>query len=153
MLNLVKENLTKAMKARNTLEIGVVRMLLSNMQTLEATQGKAMTEDQAISVVKKLINQNNEEIATRTGHEQYAENIAKLQAENVILETYLPNFLSAEQIKAVLCTDENWPQIKSAKNAGAAIGVAMKLLKPVGAVEGNTVKAVVAEVYVSGEGT
>lgn len=153
MLSRVKENLTKAMKARNMLEVNVVRMLLSNMQTLEATQGKEMTEDQGISVVKKLINQNNEEIATRTGHEQYAETIAKLQAENLILETYLPNFLSAEQIKAVLCTDENWPQVKSAKNAGAAIGVAMKLLKPVGAVEGNTVKDVVAEVYASGERT
>lgn len=151
MIVQVRENLTKAMKARNTVEMGILRMILSAIQSLEATQGKALTEDQGISVVKKLINQNNEEIEFRSGNEQYAAGIERLNAEIVILTTYLPIFLSADKIKEVLCTDDNWPQIKSAKNAGAAMGVAIRLLKDVGAVEGQTVKNVVAEVYASGE--
>lgn len=145
MLALVKENLTKAMKARSAIELGTVRMLLSNLQTLEATQGKSATEDQCISVVKKMINQNNEEIKTRTGYEQYVEQIAKLHAENAILATYLPAFLSAEQISSIL--NESIDQIKAAKNAGAATGVAMGLLKSHGKVEGQTVKDIVAQLY------
>lgn len=141
----VKENLTKAMKARSMVEVTTLRVLLSNFQTQEATQGKALTEDQEISVVKKLIKQNEEEIATRTGHDQYAEAIAKLQAEIAVLSVYLPSFLSADKITAVL--SENIDAIKAAKNAGAATGVAMKLLKDHGKVEGQTVKDVVEKLY------
>lgn len=147
MLAKLKENLTKSMKARNTLEMGVLRVLISNIQTLEATQGKSLTEDQGISVVKKLINQNNEEIASRTGHEQYVSNIEKLNSENAILATYLPSFLAVEKIKDILSEEGNLSQIKAAKNAGQAIGIAIKLLKPFGAVEGQSVKDIATVLY------
>jgi uncharacterized protein YqeY len=166
MLTKIRENLIKAMKAQNKLEISVLRVLMSNIQSAETISGKSLTEDQAISIVKKLINQNNEEINSRSGNfedrettaeqkaallSQYADNITQLQAENVILAAYLPDFLSADKIKDILQMDAHWGQIKSAKNLGGAIGVAMKLLKDCGKVEGQTVKDVVTAIYASGE--
>jgi len=147
MINRVKENLTKAMKARNSIEMGALRMLLASMQTLEATQGESLNESQGISLVKKLINQNNEEISARAGHDEYSDTIAKLQAENVVLGTYLPNFLSSEKITEIL--SDHLPRMSSAKSSGAAVGVAMKILAPHGAVEGKTVKDVVDILYMN----
>jgi len=140
------------MKARNALQTGIIRVLIGRLQTLEANQGKALTEDQEISIVKSLIKQNNEEIADRQGHEQYIETIAKLKAENVILETYLPYFLPAEQIKATLWMPENLSQIIAAKNDRAATGVAMRILKPIGKVDGQMVSDIVTEVYANAHG-
>jgi uncharacterized protein YqeY len=73
------------------------------------------------------------------------EGIARLNAEIVVLKEFLPDFLSVEKIREVLAL--NKAEIDAAKNAGAAVGVAMKILKPIGAVEGTTVKDVVSSIY------
>ena len=134
-----------------------MRVLLSKLQT----SGKE-TDEAIISNVKTLISQNEEEIETRNGRVKVKDEngvetirtvaitgqeneIRRLQAENEILKEFLPDFLSADRIKEIL--QQHQAEINAAKNAGAATGVAIKLLKPHGAVEGQTVKDVVAAIY------
>lgn len=151
----IKERLVQAIKASDNDAKNAIRALLSKLQT----SGQE-TDEAVISSAKMLIKQNEEEIETRhgrvkladgsirevsvTGQENY---ISHLNAEIVVLKEFLPSFLSADKIKEVLVLSSNKIQIDAAKNAGAAVGVAMRILKPIGAVEGNTVKDVVASIY------
>lgn len=155
LLMQVKNRLLEAMKSQDATAKNAIRALLSKLQT----SGKETDED-VISAVKMLIKQNDEEIETRQGRvkmpdgsikevqvtDQEAE-IQKLQNEIVVLKDFLPNFLSSDQIRTILRLSENNLQLNAAKNVGAAIGLAMKVLKSHGAVEGNTVKEVVTETY------
>ena len=73
--------------------------------------------------------------------------IPDMEAQNVVLNSFLPTFLSADKIKEILSLPLHLSEIKACKNAGAATGTAIKILKPHGAVEGATVKEVVASLY------
>ena len=155
----IKERLIQAMKANDANAKNAVRAILSKLQT----SGQE-TDDAVISCVKMLISQNEEEIETRSGRVKITnpdkttyirevavsgqeEGIARLNAEIVVLKEFLPDFLSADKIREVLALPLNKSQVDAAKNAGAAVGVAMKILKPIGAVEGSTVKDVVSSIY------
>lgn len=123
-------------------------MLLSNIQTMEATQGP-LNEDQFISVVKKVIGQNEEEIGVRKIRNTADDvaSIAKLESENNIFRAYLPVFMSEEEINDILTKPEILMQIMGAMKVGAAVGIAMKTLKAYGKVEGETVKRIVENLY------
>ena len=151
----VKERLIQAMRANDSNAKNVIRVLLGRLQTTGQE-----TDEVVISSVKMLIKQNEEEIQTRSGNVKMSDgtirevvvtgqedNIKRLQAEIVILKEFLPAFLSPERIKEILTSPENQLQINGAKNVGAATGVAMKLLKSIGAVEGSVVKEVVGAIY------
>jgi hypothetical protein len=151
----LKERLTQAMKASDTSAKNAVRAVLSKLQT----SGQE-TDEAVISSVKMLIKQNEEEIETRNGRVKMPDGsikevavsgqeneIARLNAEIVVYNEFLPDFLSADKIKEILALPLHQLQINAAKNAGAATGVAMKILKPHGATEGGTVKDVVAAIY------
>jgi hypothetical protein len=151
----LKERLTQAMKASDTSAKNAVRAVLSKLQT----SGQE-TDEAVISSVKMLIKQNEEEIETRNGRVKMPDGsikevavsgqeneIARLNAEIVVYNEFLPDFLSADKIKEILALPLHQLHINAAKNAGAATGVAMKILKPHGATEGGTVKDVVAAIY------
>lgn len=123
-------------------------MLLSNIQTSEANHGP-LNEDQFISVVKKVIGQNEEEISvrrTRNSSDDVA-TIAKLEAENTVFSAYLPTFMSENAIYDILNQPEILSQILAAPKVGAAVGIAMRTLKAHGKVEGETVKKIVESLY------
>lgn len=156
LLETIKQRLVQAMKAGDGPAKAACRMLLSKAQTSNQT-----TDDQVISSAKSLIKQSQEEIETRMGRVKLDDGtvkevavtgdqtaaIADLRGQIAVLESFLPTFLTSEQIKALLTTPENQQQINAAKNAGAATGTAMKILKAHGAVEGQTVKDVVSSIY------
>lgn len=161
LIEKVKEKLTQAIKSQDTIAKSVMRAILSKAQNSGIT-----TDSSIVSTVKMLINQNEDEISSRSGRvpirdektgeiKEYKQvevlnqedEIKRLNAEILLLKEFVPVFLSAERIKEILT--ESQEQILSAKNSGAAIGVAMKVLQPFGAVEGNTVKSVVTTMWVS----
>ena len=151
----IKERLTQAMKASDTNAKNALRSLLSKLQT----SGQE-TDEAVISAVKMLIKQTEEEIETRNGRIKMSDGsikevavsgqegqIERLNAEIKALKEFLPDFLSADKIKELLSLPLYLNQINDAKNIGAATGVAMKILKPLGAIEGTTVKDVVGAIY------
>ena len=147
----IKEDLKTAMKTGDNNAKVALRVLLAKLQTI----GKD-SDDAVISTVKTLVKQTEEEIASNKGQikmddgtirqvpiVQDNEKIAELQKELIVLNRFLPEFLSLEKIKEILQLPENLFQIKESKNDGAATGLAIKLLKSYGPVEGNTVKLAV----------
>lgn len=142
----VRQQLVAAIKGDKDTEKAVLRVLLGEIQTAEARQG-SLSDEQAANIVRKIIKNNNEtlEVLRKNPSEQNNESASRLETENRILEQFLPQTLSPEEISQLLSQSEIRPQIIAAKNDGAAMGVAMKFLKDKGAVEGNVVKEVVAQ--------
>lgn len=153
MMESLRARITAAMKARNP-EKDILRVYLGKLQEIESKEGSdKLTDERCIAVARNIINGNNDAIASvvSEGKTPPAEWKSKLEAENVVMQTFLPNYLTADEIKAAIdpATVEG---IKKAQNDKAAMGVAMKFFKtkPDLKVEGNTVKDVVAAIWNEG---
>ncbi len=130
----IKQEITKAMRAGDTLRRDVLRVALGELQLEEGRQGRPLPDDEAQRIVRKLI-KSNQETMEASGPGERAD---RLRAEIEALESLLPQALSVEQIVAAL--EPVADQVRAAGNDGQATGVAMKHLKSSGAaVEGRDV--------------
>lgn len=141
------------MKERNP-EKDILRVYLGKLQEIESKEGgDKLTNERCIAVARNIINGNNDAIQSvvAQGKTPPADWKAGLEAENAVMGTFLPNYITADEIKAAFdaATIE---AIKKAQSDKAAMGVAMKFLKskPDLKVEGNTVKDVVAAIWHEG---
>jgi hypothetical protein len=140
LVDTLKSRAAAAMKAKDSVAMSILRLALGEIQTAEARSGKALTDDEAAAVVRKLLKSNEETL----GHAQ-GEQRATLEKENEILRSVLPAGLTPDQIAEMLAPVAD--AIKAAKNDGQATGVAMKHLKSTGAsVQGNDVAVAVKKI-------
>ena len=127
-----------AMKAKDTVATTILRLAQSEVQALEARQGRALTNDEELGAVRKLVKSNEETLAASTDDGERA----TLKREIEILKEILPQSMSTEAIAAALAPVAD--AIRAAANDGQATGVAMKHLKAAGAtVTGNDVAVAV----------
>lgn len=124
----IKKRMLQAMKSGNTLEKEILRVALGEIQTQEARVSKAMSDEEAGAVLRKLIKNNQETLDVSESAEQ-KDQLAK---EIAVLESLLPKALGVDEIVAALATVAD--AVKAAGNDGQATGVAMKHLKAAGAV-------------------
>lgn len=134
ILDDIKKRITEAMKAKKVVEREILRLAMAEIQQIEVRTGTPPTDEEAAKVVKKLLKSNGETLAAGPSAEQRA----RLDEENLILESLLPKTWDAARIAAELADVAG--EIKAAKSDGQATGVAMKHLKAKGApVEGKDV--------------
>lgn len=145
LLETLHAKLTEARKARNTLQMNVLQVLLGDASMVEARTGKKATDEEIDKMVRKLVVGNNEtmELLRQKGMASNPDYTRRTE-ENAFLTTLLPQSLSVAEIKAALA--EVVDAIKGAKNDGQATGVAMKHLKGKNLkVQGEDVSAAVKE--------
>tara|TARA_B100000941_G_C28170284_1_gene381882 strand:- start:51 stop:488 length:438 start_codon:yes stop_codon:yes gene_type:complete len=134
----IKQRIVQAMKNKNEVERDILKLVKGEVQTLETRQNKTLNDEQVSSIVRKLMESNEETIA---GHTDSLV-IEKLKQENEILDSLLPTVMTQEEILQKL--DPISEDIKSVDKEGQAIGMAMKALKSAEMpVLGNDVKEVV----------
>jgi uncharacterized protein YqeY len=149
----IKEQITAALKAKDDVTKNVLRTVLGEVGSIEMSAnqaGKPISDEQVCKVIRKVQQANTETLqhlrASVEGKPLLTEPTAQaalLEKENQILESFLPKLLTLDEIKAKL---SGLAEIKEAKNAGQAVGLAMKHLKAAGdAVDGNDVKKAVEE--------
>lgn len=137
----IKKRMIEAMKAKRDLERDILRVALGEIQNAE-NRGQVVTDDEAAKIIRKLIKSNSETLASAG---ERAELKTKLEEENKILESLLPQQWSIDRIVQELAGLAD--QIKAAKSEGQATGVAMKHLKSQGApVEGKDVGEAVKKI-------
>ena len=121
----LKDEMKNAMRAKDKLRLGVIRMALSAVKQGEIDNNLEATDDNIIAILTKMVKQRKESIKMFTdgGRDELAANEA---AEVVALEFFLPQPLNAEEI-AKLITD-------AIADTGAAsmadMGKVMAILKP-----------------------
>ena len=127
----LKKRITQAMKDRDEVAKDVFRVALGDIQTQEHRINKALSEEEAVAIVRKLVKSNEETMAASSG-----ERAATLRREIELLSTLLPKRMTLDEIVAAL--EPQREAIRAAKNDGQATGIAMKHLKGSGAAfDGN----------------
>lgn len=124
----ILEDLKNAMKAQDKKTLSVIRMVKGAMQMEELNKKAELNDDEVISVIAKQIKTRKESIAEyEKGNRE--DLIEATQEEIEILNKYMPEQLSEEEIKKVI--DEIFEEVKpsSIKDMGKIMGVATSKLK------------------------
>lgn len=138
----LQAKMTQARKAGDKEALSLLSVILGDLSTLKARNNKDVTEDQVENLIRGLRDKNNETLALLAGKGREADEI-RLKTENAYLTSLLPTTLTVEEIKVALAEIKD--DLLAAK-AGAAVGVAMKFLKPKGLkVLGDDVKIAVEQ--------
>lgn len=142
----IREDLKTAMKAKDTLVTGTLRMLLSAIQN-EETSGSAhaLTDEEFLKVVAREVKKRGEaaEIFTANGRDELA---AKERAEADVMSRYLPKQLGDDELNNLV--DDAVAQVKAdlgedptVRNMGQVMKIANA--KAAGAADGKRLSAAV----------
>ena len=138
----LNESMKTAMKARDTLRLSAVRMVLSMVKNREIDQKKDLNDQDVIEVISTLAKQRRESIRMyREGSRP--DLVEKEEAELEILLGFLPVQLSTAEIEALVDRIISETGAQGAKDMGRV----MKALTPLtaGKADGKTVSETVKQ--------
>lgn len=144
----IKASLKDAMKAKEEVRLRVIRHIMTAATNELVATGRTpqniLTDEETLTVIKRLAKQRKESIL------QYeAANRPELaepeKVELVVLETYLPQLMSQEEIKPVAEAKKAELGIDDKAKMGMLVGAVMKELA--GQADGGDVKEVVESLF------
>lgn len=144
----IKNQLKEAMKAKEEVKLRVVRSLLTAfMNELVATNRTPqdmLTDDETLAVIKRAAKQRKESITQyeAAGRDDLA---APEKEELTILEDYLPQLMSQDEIRPIAEAKKAELGIDDKSKMGVLIGAVMKELG--GTADGGDVKAVIESLF------
>jgi uncharacterized protein YqeY len=99
----ITEDMKSAMRAREADRLSTIRMLLAACKQREVDERIVLDDAAVIGIVDKLIKQRKDSIAAFTQANR-TDLVEKESAEVKVLEAYLPQRLSADEIAAAIGT-------------------------------------------------
>lgn len=141
----IESDLIAAMKAREEVKLSTLRMLKSAIGAFEVSgkQKVVATEEDVLSILKREVKKRKESIRQfQEGGRQDLVNVE--QAELDVLETYLPDVMSEEDVKKVVEATVAEMGATGLSDMGKVMGVVMGKLG--GQAEGGMVKQLVQSV-------
>jgi uncharacterized protein YqeY len=101
LLDTIVSDMTEAMKAKDAGRTGTLRMVKASLMNRKIEKGADLTDDEITKALQSLVKQRRDSI------EQYenagrSELAAKEQAEIDVIEAYLPQAASADEIAAAV---------------------------------------------------
>jgi len=97
----ITEDMKNAMRAKETARLGTIRLLLAAMKQREVDERIELTDADIISVIEKMLKQRRDSIAAYESANR-ADLADVEKAEVTVLQTYLPQQLSEDEIKVIL---------------------------------------------------
>ena len=121
----ISEDMKSAMRAKDTVRLGAVRLLLAAIKQKEIDE-RSEPDDAAITgIVEQLIKQRKDSISQFQAAGR-GDLVAAEQAELAVLQAYLPEQLSSAEIEAAVAAAIAESGATSARDMGKVMG----LLKP-----------------------
>lgn len=140
----IREDMKTAMKARDDLRVQTLRGALAAFTNELVAKGRKPTEELddagAITVLKRLVKQRKDAAEQYTAGNR-PELAQKEQAESAIIETYLPQMASREDVERVVRAKIAELGVSDKSGIGKLTGAIMKELG--GNADGNLVKDVI----------
>jgi uncharacterized protein YqeY len=97
----ISEDMKNAMRAKDTARLGTIRLLQAAMKQKEVDERVTLDDTAVIAIVDKLIKQRKDSVAAFV--QANRQDLADVeQAEIGVLEVYLPQRLSADEITAAV---------------------------------------------------
>lgn len=140
----IQSSLKDAMKAKDQVKLRVVRSLLTaftnELVATNRTPQDVLNDDEALAVIKRAAKQRKESI---TQYEAAGRNELAVpeKEELALLETYLPQMMTKEEIAPVVEAKKSELGIEDKSKMGMLVGAVMKELA--GKADGGDVKEVV----------
>lgn len=99
----ITEDMKTAMRAKDSVRLGTIRLLQAAMKQKEVDERVELDDAMVIAIVDKLIKQRKDSVAAYLTAQR--QDLADIEsAEMKVLEVYLPQRLSAEEITAAVKT-------------------------------------------------
>ena len=142
----IGEDIKTAMKAKDKIRLetvrGIKKAILEKEVALRPKGQDSLTEEQEIELLAQQAKQRRDSIEqfTNAGRNDLAD---KEKQELAILESYLPEQLSDEELDSIVSQIIADTGATSAKDLGKVMGAAMKHLK--GKADGKKIQALVKE--------
>jgi uncharacterized protein YqeY len=140
----LNDDLRRALKERDQCRSSVIRLLLSAIHNAEIARRDSLEDSDILGVIAKEVKQRKESIeAFKKGNRQ--DLVAQEEAERAILETYLPQQMSRDEIVAIASKVINEVSAQGPRDMGRVMGKLMPQLK--GKADGKIVNEVVTELF------
>jgi len=120
-------DLTAAMKAKDANRLSVLRMVKANIMNRQIEKGADLTDEEITKALQSLVKQRKDSIDQyeKAGRAELAE---KEQTELVVLEEYLPQAASKEEIEQAVTDAINETGASSIKEMGVVMKAAQAKL-------------------------
>ncbi|MGX7329200.1 GatB/YqeY domain-containing protein [Enterococcus bulliens] len=142
LLSTLNDDMKTAMKAKDKERLSVIRMLKASLQNEQIKVGHELNDEEELTILSREMKQRRDSLTEfeKAGREDLVE---KIKGEIIIVEKYLPQQLTEEEIRQIVSDAIVKTNATSAKEFGKVMGVVMPQVK--GKADGNQVNAIVKE--------
>lgn len=120
MFEKITKDLTEAMKAKDTFRTSVLRMLKSALKNEEINKKSPLTDDEVLSIIKKQVKTRKDSMNEYISYNRM-DLADSLQKEIDILNEYLPEELSDEELEKIVKETITKVNAESIKQMGLVI--------------------------------
>ena len=142
LLESLQKDMIAAMKAKDKVKLGAIRMLKAAVVNEQIEVGHDLSSDEEIAVLSRELKQRKDSLEEfkNAGRDEAVQN---LKNEIKVVESYLPEQLSEDEVKTIV--QETIDQVGATSKAdfGKVMGAVMPKLK--GKADGKLVNATVKE--------
>ena len=122
LIDRIKEDMKASMKAGNKARLGVIRLILASIKQVEVDERIQLDNDRVILVLDKMLKQRRESIRLFADAGRH-DLVAIEEAEILVIQDFLPQVLSEEEIDAMVSDAVFESGAESVKDMGKVMGL------------------------------
>jgi len=140
LLKKLQDEMKAAMKSGDKERLSTIRMLISEIKKVQIDKKKELSDEEIIQILQRYAKQRKESIKqyTEAGREDLAQ---KEERELKIVQEFLPQQLSEEEIEKIVEEAISETRASSMKDMGKVMKVVMEKVK--GRADGSLVSSIV----------
>jgi uncharacterized protein YqeY len=124
------DDLKVALKASNRLKVSVLRMAKAATKNKQIEKGGELTDDEVVAVLSSMVKQRRESVEQFT-KAQRTDLAGKEEEEITILQTYLPQQLSREELDRIILDALRESTVRNVQDIGKVMRILMPRIKGV----------------------
>ena len=123
----ITEDMKTAMRAKDSVRLGAIRLLLSAIKQREVDERIELTDGDVISVIEKMLKQRRDSIAAfELANRTDLADIEKFEV--TVLQTYMPKQMSNDEINQIITQVIADTGAQGAKDMGKVVGLVKPLV-------------------------
>ena len=125
--NQITEDMKTAMRAKDSVRLGAIRLLLAAIKQREVDERIELTDSDVISVIEKMLKQRRDSIsAFELAKRDDLADIEKFEV--TVLQTYMPKQMSDDEINRIITQVIDDTGAQGAKDMGKVVGLVKPLV-------------------------
>ena len=123
----ITEDMKTAMRAKDSVRLGAIRLLLSAIKQREVDERIELTDADVIAVIEKMLKQRRDSIAAfESANRVDLADIEKFEV--TVLQTYMPKQMSDDEINQIITQVIADTGAQGAKDMGKVVGLVKPLV-------------------------